>query len=84
MRYNLDMTTLQDVRLLASELSDEDRELLGVELLAGIEKETGYDEYWDAELARRVTAMEQGDAKLVPWEEVRRQLWEGLSPANEA
>lgn len=75
------MTTLQDVRDLAAELTDEERELLAVELLAGIEPEPGYDAYWDAEVARRVTSLEGGEAALIPWEEVRRQLWEGLTPA---
>jgi hypothetical protein len=77
------MTTLQDVRELAAELTDAERELLAVELLAGIELEPGYDEYWDAEVARRVKSLESGEVELIPWDEVRRQLWEGLTPANE-
>lgn len=78
------MTTLQDVRQLAAELTDEERELLAVELLAGIEAEPGYDEYWDAEIARRVKSLEGGEATLIPWDEVRKQLWEGITAAHQA
>jgi putative addiction module component (TIGR02574 family) len=78
------MTSLQEIRRLAAELSDEERELLGVELLAGVEPEPGYDEYWAAELKRRVGEIERGQARLVPWEDVRRQLWEGLETGRQA
>ena len=33
---------------------------------------------WRAEIARRVADLDSGRTRAVPWEDVRRKLWEGL------
>jgi len=49
--------------------------LVGV-LLDTLEEETdeGVEEAWQAEIARRVTELDQGSVVTVPWAEVRREL----------
>jgi putative addiction module component (TIGR02574 family) len=36
--------------------------------------QAAYDAAWDAELRKRIEDLDQGRAKTVPWEEVRRRL----------
>jgi len=30
---------------------------------------------WEKEIARRIEEIDSGKAELIPWEEVRKQLW---------
>lgn len=56
-------------------LSRDDRELLLVELAIDAEnepKDSGYDEYWEAELRRRLKELDDSEAGLVDWEDARR------------
>ena len=65
----------------ASELSEQDRATLAGLLIDSLETEVDPDveEAWAAEIARRVAHIESGEAKLIPWEEVRRRLRERLN-----
>lgn len=62
----------------ALSLSEMQRELLIDELVESLSPETGpySDEEMLAELERRRSEVEQGLVKPIPWEEVRRHLWE--------
>jgi putative addiction module component (TIGR02574 family) len=62
----------------ALELSEMQRVLLIDELVESLPPETGpySDEEMLAELERRRAEVEQGLVKPIPWEEVRRHLWE--------
>jgi len=69
----------------AALLEPEERALLAHWLIDSIvedsvEKEPGYDEYWEAEIARRMEAIRNGTAKLIPLEEARPKLF---GPATE-
>ena len=56
--------TLESVRRDALALSQDDRELLAIDLHYSMEKDPGYDEAWDAEIARRVQKVRDGTAVL--------------------
>ena len=49
---------------------------LAAELLEGTEGpfDAGADAPWDAEISRRVTAIDAGTQNLEPWEKVRRRM----------
>lgn len=60
----------------ASQLGPEERALLAHWLIDSIvddstEKEPGYDEYWEAEIARQNAALASGEVELIPLEEAR-------------
>jgi len=38
---------------------------------------------WEPEIARRVAEVENGTAKLVDWEDLRRELMENIAPARD-
>jgi hypothetical protein len=56
--------TLESVRRDALALSQDDRELLAIDLHYSMKKDPGYDEAWAAEIARRVKEVEDGTAEL--------------------
>jgi len=37
---------------------------------------------WAEEVARRLNEIDSGAAVLIPREDIRRQLWDGLMPPN--
>jgi putative addiction module component (TIGR02574 family) len=65
----------------ASELSEQDRATLAGLLIESLDTEADPDveEAWAAEIARRVAQLEAGDAKMIPWEEVRQRLRDRLN-----
>ncbi len=65
-------TVLQD----ALTLNDRERAKLAARLLDSLdpERDDAVDAAWDAEIARRVAALDAGTAKLVPWSQVREEL----------
>ena len=70
------MPTLEQVRADAAQLSDDDRELLMVELAASLrpqtpEEQEAYDREWEAEIERRLRDIDEGREQLIPWEDVR-------------
>lgn len=60
----------------AIELGEEDRALLAGLLLESIEAEPDHDveKAWAAEIQRRVSSLENGEAELIPWKEVKRSV----------
>ncbi len=66
------------------ELEDEERASLAGLLLESLdtEVEEGVEVAWLAEAERRMAALDSGDAKLIPWEDVRNQLFQRLDAAE--
>ncbi len=64
----------------AMELEDEERASLVGLLLESLdtEVEDGVEAAWLVEAERRMAALDSGDAKLVPWEDVRNRLLQRL------
>ena len=61
----------------ALKLSDEDREVLAVILEVGLgdgSTEEEREAAWGAEIQRRLEAVRAGEVRLIPWEEVQREL----------
>lgn len=42
------------------------------------ERDPGWEEAWSKEIARRIEEVENGTVEMIPWEEVRAKLREGL------
>lgn len=62
----------------AAELSDRDRAELAGMLLETLseEAEPGVEVAWAEEVERRVRQVDAGEVEMVPWEEVRVELFE--------
>ena len=60
----------------ALKLDVEARAELAAELLASLDRPADPDAQaaWEAEIARRVAAIEAGTVKLEPWEDVKRRI----------
>ena len=60
----------------ALRLDDEARAELAAELLASLDSPADPDaeRAWDAEIERRIAAIEAGTIPLEPWEQVRRRI----------
>ena len=60
----------------ALELPPADRAALADSLLESLDSEADADveQTWREEIERRITSIDEGTAKLVPWEEVRARL----------
>jgi putative addiction module component (TIGR02574 family) len=60
----------------ALELPVEDRLALATELLNSVEgpEDEDWAQAWSDELKRRLQEVERGEAKLVPWSEVRARI----------
>ena len=67
---------VQTVLAKALRLDLQSRAELAAELLGSIEgpSDPGAAAAWDAEIKRRVAAIEPGAENLEPWEEVRRRI----------
>ncbi len=61
----------------AAQLPDEDRAALAGLLLESIEPgpEPEVESAWAAEIERRVAEIESGAVEMIPWEEVREELF---------
>ena len=59
-----------------AELLDE----LQVSLFEGVDP--AVEAAWAAEIKRRVDAIESGEAKSIPWSEVRRKLWRRIRASS--
>jgi len=69
--------TLEEIYQEASELSDNERaELAGLllETLDG-EPDPGVEAAWADEVERRVRQIDSGEVKMIPWEQVRAELF---------
>jgi putative addiction module component (TIGR02574 family) len=60
----------------ALRLDDDARAALAAELLASLDgpADPNAQDAWDAEIERRVAAVEAGTVALEPWEQVRRRI----------
>ena len=60
----------------ALRLDDDARAALAAELLASLDGPSDPDaeSAWDAEIERRIAAIEAGTIQLEPWEQVRRRI----------
>ncbi|HXT22258.1 MAG TPA: addiction module protein [Thermoanaerobaculia bacterium] len=66
----------------ALELGEQDRADMAAALLESLEPavdEAAIAQAWDEEVQRRVAEIDSGQAELIPWEEVRRQLFSRLN-----
>jgi putative addiction module component (TIGR02574 family) len=61
----------------AAQLSDEDRAALAGLLLESIEPgpEPEVEAAWAAEIERRMAEIDSGAVQMIPWEEVRKELF---------
>ena len=57
--------TLESVRRDALRLSQDERDLLALDLAESMQKDPGYDEAWAAEIALRVKQIDDGTAELL-------------------
>lgn len=73
--------TFTDVWKQAAELTEQDRATLAGLLIESLEGEpdADVDAAWAAEIGRRVTELDAGSVKTVPWEEVRQRLLNRLN-----
>jgi putative addiction module component (TIGR02574 family) len=60
----------------ALRLEPESRANVAAELLASLDgpAEPDAEQAWDAEIARRIAAIEAGSSRLEPWSEVKRRI----------
>ena len=71
----------EEILQAALSLSAEDRVALSVEILESFEPpDEGVEDAWSEEIARRIAAIDRGDAKLVDADEVFRELGLRLDP----
>ncbi|MBA4180687.1 MAG: addiction module component, family protein [Anaerolinea sp.] len=75
-------TAAEEVLAQALKLDPADREMVAAELTASLQKDPGYDEYWDAEIKRRVEEADSGLVPGVPWETVMAELRERVANAR--
>ncbi len=70
----------------ALKLPDNERFMLANRLLESVEgeRDADYEEAWAAEIARRIEEIDNGTAKMIPWDEVRARLREGLDESADA
>jgi putative addiction module component (TIGR02574 family) len=64
----------------ALRLTEEARAELAAELLASLDgpPEPGAEAAWDAEIARRIAAIESGTMPLESWDDVKRRIAKGV------
>ncbi|MBA3624520.1 MAG: addiction module protein [Methylibium sp.] len=66
---------VEDIAAQASRLSADDRERLLERILASlVESDPDVDAAWNAEIERRVDAIESGEMRTIPWDEVKKDL----------
>jgi putative addiction module component (TIGR02574 family) len=76
-RYNGNMTQRAlDLLQKALSLSEEERADLACSLMESLDAavDEGTEGAWNEEITRRVTELDSGKAKTVPWEEVRHRI----------
>ena len=68
---------LEEIYQEASALSDRDRAELAGMLLDSLEGETDpeVEAAWAEEVERRIRQVDAGEVKLIPWEQVRAELF---------
>jgi putative addiction module component (TIGR02574 family) len=66
----------RDLLQKALSLSEEERADLACSLMESLDTavDEGAESAWNEEIGRRITELDSGKAKTVPWEEVRRRI----------
>ncbi len=79
-------TKAEAVITLALDLPDSDRAEIAAILLESLDPpaEEGVEEAWRQEVARRVAAIDAGEVELIPWEQVREELYTRLDERRES
>ena len=69
-------TQSQQILLSALSLPESDRAEIAASLINSLDKEADeqVDEAWAAEIKRRIDEIDGGEAKLVPWDDVMREM----------
>ena len=69
-------TEFAELKQKAAQLSENERAELALALIESLdgEPETGVDEAWRVEIARRIAQIERGEVQLVPGDEVFARL----------
>ena len=72
-------TAADTVYQAALQLTESERAELAAKLIESIDPTTDADwaEAWDAEIAKRVDELDQGNVKTIPWNEVRQMMLGG-------
>ena len=70
--------TLESVRRDALRLSQDERELLALDLAMSMEKQPGYDQAWAKEIERRLKEVDEGKADLIDWAEAEQEIFDDL------
>jgi putative addiction module component (TIGR02574 family) len=70
------MDALDQLRAAALALPDGDRATLAAELIDSLDPgfDVDYESAWSEEIARRIAALDSGQARTVPWDEVRARM----------
>ena len=73
------VTKYESVLAQALELSEEERELLAIQVGLSLNESPagGYETRWEAEIKRRIEAVDRGEEEEMDWEEVREELMGG-------
>ncbi len=72
------MTKFESVLEQALELSEDERQMLALRLGMTLseEKEPGYDAAWQAEIEKRLDALDRGEDELVEWDEAEKLIFD--------
>jgi putative addiction module component (TIGR02574 family) len=82
--------TYEEVRQLAQELPTEERILLANSLWESVDTEecdateAEVEAAWGEEIERRIAEIDSGTVQTIPWEQVRSEMIESLSPEARA
>ena len=60
----------------AMKLSPEERLELAEHLFASVEGQSGAEQQWADEIARRIAEIDSGNARLITWNEARQRIVE--------
>ena len=80
LRYNFDMETAAELPKKALQLPQAARAALADSLWASLDHEVDEDaeDAWRVEIRRRLQEIDSGAVKLIPWQDVRRELLDRL------
>ncbi len=78
------MTALTNILKEALDLAEKDRAQLAGLLIESLEMEVDDDvaASWEAEIERRISALDKGEVETIPWDVVRDRLKSNLDAAS--
>lgn len=71
--------TVRDLYEVASMLDEKQRAELAGLLLESLELEPDAEAAWTAAIAERATQIDEGHVELIPWENVKREMYRRIS-----